>query len=357
MAQARPAGPEPKPAAAKAPEFDFPNCDPVPMTWPQLLRHDGRIEYWDARFNTAWVLRDGATFTHEAPCSVLAELLSRLSQERGARVRCYGHAFLMVRDLRGRPSRIMCADQTIYLNPKPFRSATDSDAVVIGSDPLPDVVLEVDHTTDVRRAKLGLYAAWGFPEVWVETPDKPARSRPGNVRPGLTVYRLEGGAYEEAEASVAFPLWKAPLIHRALNEERISEGTLRELVRLGRLLGRQAGTGPDDDPQLSAHRRWAHRQGVAQGREGGLQDGRKEGRQDGLREGRQAGFESGRRQGLAEQRALLASMVERKFDAAAAQLFAERLGEVDQPERLVQAAGWIIECDELSELLILLDDF
>ena len=336
MAQARSTGPAPKPAAPEAPEFDFPNCDQVPMTWPQLLRHDGRIEYWDARFNTAWVLRDGATFTHEAPCSVLAELLSRLSQERGARVRCYGHAFLMVRDLRGKPSKIMCADQTIYLNPRTFRSATDSDAVVIGSDPLPDVVLEVDHTTDVRRAKLGLYAAWGFPEVWVETPDNPAKNRPRNVHPGLTIYRLDRGRYEEAEASVAFPYWKASSIHKALNEAQISPGTLGKLVRLGRLMGRQEGTGPDDDPQLSAHRRWAHQQGVTQGREGGLLDGRKEGHQAGLKEGHSEA---------------LALLAERKFDAATAARFAEWLREVERPERLAETAGWLLDCKDGAELL------
>ena len=28
----------------------------------------------------------------------------------------------------------------------------------------PDVVLEVDHTTDVHRGKLALYESWGFPE-------------------------------------------------------------------------------------------------------------------------------------------------------------------------------------------------
>ena len=46
-----------------------------------------------------------------------------------------------------------------------------SKAMMEGEDDFPDVVLEVDHTTDVRRAKLGLYEAWGFPEVWVEVPD------------------------------------------------------------------------------------------------------------------------------------------------------------------------------------------
>ena len=33
----------------------------------------------------------------------------------------------------------------------------------MGSDTLPDVVLEVDNTTDVRRGKLSLYESWGFP--------------------------------------------------------------------------------------------------------------------------------------------------------------------------------------------------
>ena len=54
-------------------------------------------------------------------------------------------------------------------------------AINVDQDPLPDVVLEVDHTTDVRRGKLRLYEAWGFPEVWVlvppESPGTPARAR------------------------------------------------------------------------------------------------------------------------------------------------------------------------------------
>ena len=299
---------DPQPvAAAGEPPLDFPNCDPVPMTWDKLARYDGRIEYWDAGLKTAWVLRDGAGFVHEAPCNVLGELLSRLSQERGSRVRCYGHAFLMVRDLKGRPSKVMCADQTIYLNPRTFHSSTDADAVVIGSDPLPDVVLEVDHTTDVRRTKLGIYEFWGFPEVWVETPDVYSKSRPAKVKPGLTIYLLEQGSYREAKTSRAFPGWKASSIHMALNEEQMSSATLKDLARLGRALGQREGTGPDDDLQLGGHRRWAHRQGMQQGREAGLQEG------------------------LAEQRTLLATMVERKFDAATARQFAERLAESWQP--------------------------
>ena len=42
--------------------------------------------------------------------------------------------------------------------------------VEVGADHLPDMVLEVDCSTDVRRGKLGLYEAWGFPEVWWTCP-------------------------------------------------------------------------------------------------------------------------------------------------------------------------------------------
>ena len=346
MNPARPANSATKPAVRPAPptpEFDFPNCDPIPMTWRELERYDGRIEYWDATLKTAWVLRDGAGFTHEVPCSVLGELLSRLSQERGSRVRCYGHAFLMVRNPRGRPSKVLCADQTIYLSPRTFRGSTDSDAVVVGADPLPDVVLEVDHTTEVRRAKLGLYESWGFPEVWVETPDAPSKSRPRAVLPGLTIHILDQGSYRTVDRSVAFPAWKASSIHRVLKEERLSPETLKELARLGRAMGSREGTGPDDDPQLAGHRRWAHHQGLARGRAAGLQEGRRKGLEEGLQEGR--------RKALDEQRALLRTLVEQKFDAATAREFDERVQAIDEPERLREVAGWIITSDHSAHLL------
>ena len=52
-------------------------------------------------------------------------------------------------------------------------------AMELGKHDLPDVVLEIDHTTDVRRGKLLLFEAWGFPEVWVEVPEGYSASRPG----------------------------------------------------------------------------------------------------------------------------------------------------------------------------------
>ena len=58
---------------------------------------------------------------------------------------------------------------------------------------LPDVVLEVDYSTDVRVRKLRLYEAWGFPEVWVDVPDE--RSSPRSRLCGLTIHVLEAGRY------------------------------------------------------------------------------------------------------------------------------------------------------------------
>lgn len=77
----------------------------------------------------------------------------------------------------------MQPDQMLFLNQQ--ESDPTALAVEVGLDRLPDVVLEVDNTTDVRRCKLGLYEAWGFGEVWVEAPEHPALSRPGSLRPPL----------------------------------------------------------------------------------------------------------------------------------------------------------------------------
>ena len=45
--------------------------------------------------------------------------------------------------------------------------------MISGKLDLPSVVLEVDHTADIRRGKLRQYEAWRFPEVWVEALDRP----------------------------------------------------------------------------------------------------------------------------------------------------------------------------------------
>ena len=114
----------------------------------------------------------------------------------------------------------------------------------------------------MRRGKLGVYEAWGFPEVWVEVPEGGSPRR----RPGLTIHRRSAAGYRAVAASVALPGWTAGEIHGALNEAALSEATRAAIERVGRALGAAAGTGPDDDPWLGSQRREARVEGRAEGR-------------------------------------------------------------------------------------------
>ena len=182
----------------------------------------------------------------------MAGLLNTIAHLRGSPIATFGAADLLLRDADGAYRRILEADQTVYLHPRTTRPA--GPAIEVGSDTLPDVVLEVDNTTDVRRGKLALYESWGFPEVWVEVPEQSSPSRPAGLHAGLTIHLLEGGSFRTASSSRAFPGWTAQEIHRALNERDVSDGTMAALRRVGRSLGAALGTGPDDDPLLHAER-------------------------------------------------------------------------------------------------------
>ena len=138
--------------------------------------------------------------------------------------------------------------------------------MVVGRHHFPDVVLEVDHTTDVRRGKLDRYESWGFPEVWAEVPERWTPSRPPGLSSGLTVYLLEDGRYRESPESRAFPGWRARAIHEAMNENELSGWTHMRLERLGRALGARDGTGPDDSPLLRSLRGESRKEGLAEGR-------------------------------------------------------------------------------------------
>ena len=158
----------------------------------------------------------------------------------------------------------------------------------MGTDALPDVVLEVDNTTDVRRGKLGLYESWGFREVWVEVPDEPAPSRPAALRPGLTIYVSGRAGLRPAPASRAFAGWTAEEIHFALNEPELSEETAGVLNRVGRTLGAAQGTGPDSDPFLRRQRRESRAAGYAAGHATGRATGHATGHAAGREEASRA---------------------------------------------------------------------
>ena len=83
-------------------------------------------------------------------------LVDRIAAVRGSPVKCFGSMALWLRGERGRPRRILRADQSVYLHPE--RTILPGlSAVVSGKHDFPDVVLKVDRSMDVRRGKLGLY--------------------------------------------------------------------------------------------------------------------------------------------------------------------------------------------------------
>ncbi len=285
----RPAAPEPAIS-----DLEFVGCTAVPMTAAGFDEYDGRLEVWDAETETAWLVCDVSP-AHESPAHGLAGLVERIAAVRGSPIRCYGSTDLMVRDEHGRRRRVMEADQVVYLYPSRVDGRLlAAGKMVVDEHPYPDVVLEVDHTTDVRRGKLRLYESWGFPEVWVEVPDQRAPSRPRGRRPGLTIYRLAAGAYRESPASGAFPGWRAAAIHTALNEAEPSGWTHTDLERLGRTLGARDGTGPDDDPLLRSLREQSRAEGRAEGEARGRAEGEAWGRAEGEARGRAEGEARGR---------------------------------------------------------------
>ena len=234
---------------------DLPGCEPFPMTEDEAATYEGRLEAWDARTRTAWKVCEPTTIYHEQPSGRLGRLAERVASVRGSAVECFGSADLVRRDPAGRPRWILQADEIVYLNPG--RSRPVGPVVDVAEGPLPDVVLEVDHTTDVRRWKLGMYMEWGFPEIWVTVPwERSLRA------PGLTIHVRDGVGYRESPESLAFPGWRSEEIHRALTEEPISGAAWRALERVGRTMGAREGTRPEDDPltrSLNAKARAAER--------------------------------------------------------------------------------------------------
>ena len=269
--------PVPPRRARKTRAPEFPGCRPVPLRRSDLDNDDRRFEYWDGDTETAWLMRDPTGISHEQPSQRLASLCASIGAARGAPIECFGSFDLELRDERNVRRRILQADQSVYLYPERAR-LPEGGGLVVGEHDFPDVVVEVDHTTDVRRGKLGLYEEWGFPELWVEVPDRYSPSRRAGLRPGLTIHLREGGAYRPAPVSRAFPGWTAVEVHRAMNEAAMSVATSEVLVRVGRAPGARDGTGPDDAPWLRLERQEARAEGYARGRQEARAEGYAQGR-------------------------------------------------------------------------------
>ena len=311
MTHAEPLKPAPHGHAvdARGPsEPEFPGCKPVHLPCNEVETYEGRLEFWDARTETAWVCEPTSPY-HEQPAQTLAALTHAIAGVRGSPIKCYGAMDLLARDARGRRRWIMQADQSVYLYPRRARLPGPA-AMVVGENDFPDVILEVDYSTDVRPGKLGLYESWGFPEVWVEVPDRRPPSRPRRRAAGLTIHLLEAGAYRVSGESRAFPGWTTQEIHAALNETTPSARTCGVVERVGVELGAREGTGPEDDPLLRSQRRHGRTEGI--------------------------------HQGLEHERALLRRQAALRFGADTAERLSGVLEDIMDPERLAEVGEWLL---------------
>lgn len=239
-------------------DLRFPGYRPLPLLRDRFDDFDERLEHWDAGSETVWVVAETPGGIHEGTSRRLPQLAERIALVRGAPIVALGAVGLVERDAAGAPVRAMQADETLYLHPG--RAVLPAGSLIIREHDLPDVVLEVDHTTDIRPGKLRVYERWGFPELWAAAPPG-ARRRPA----GVTIYRLAGGRYRPASASTALPGWTAAEIHAALSERVPSAQTDRVLERVGRALGAREGTRPHDTPLIHALTEQAYAAGRAAG--------------------------------------------------------------------------------------------
>ena len=249
---------------------NFPGCESFHLPANEIDHYEGRLEFWDGVTETAWKVCEPTSIEHEGPSRDLTQIAGQFAMLRGSRIKCLGSADLVRLDAAGRKRWLMQADEMLYLHPERVR--LEGSAVNVDTDPLPDVVLEVDHTTDVRRRKLEIYKQSGFPEIWVLVPwDSSKRA------PGLAIHVRRGDVYRVEAESAAIPGWKAEEIHRALTEEPMSDEARRALVRVALAMGRREDTEPEHHPltrSLSSRAR-------AKGRAEGWVEGRVEGRVEG----------------------------------------------------------------------------
>ena len=297
--------------------LEFPGCRAYKMSLPELEEYEGRYEYWYGPTETLIVVADEPRVSgdHELPAPYLMQLVQQIADECGAHFVPFGTVSIWDANAEGVPRVVMRPDQCLYLRPQSAR-LPDKDGLKLGFHTLPDVVLEVDHTTDIRRGKLHQYALWSFPEVWVEVPEAYTPSRRAG-KPRLTIYVLEGRQYREVAASRALAGWTAEEIHRALNERlRWSSETIAALLRVARALTARLGTaGPEGTPRLRMHR----------------EEGRKEGREEG-------------------KRALLCQQAALRFGEDVAKDLASLLADM-AGENLTHVGAWIVTSHSGDELL------
>jgi len=130
---------------------------------------------------------------HEGSSHFFDKLLTIYVDELNIDMRCLGSLLMKIPELRigGEP------DCCYYIKNEPV--IRDKEDVIVGQDPPPDLVLEVDITNPSDR-RLPIYALLGIPEIWLYDGYD------------LAFFALESGKYLPITKSLSFPHLPAAII-------------------------------------------------------------------------------------------------------------------------------------------------
>jgi Uma2 family endonuclease len=141
------------------------------------------------------------TFEHENYIGFVSSMGRILSEEMGLVVEAAGATtYKQEQLLQGSEG-----DQSFYV--RNASAIIGKRRIDLDVDPPPDVVVEVDITTESLR-KFPIYAAFGVPEIW-RYDGKQAR-----------IYRLTGQGYVEATSSLSFPCLTAHAMTEFLEQSK-----------------------------------------------------------------------------------------------------------------------------------------
>jgi Uma2 family endonuclease len=148
---------------------------------------------------------------HEGSNRFIDDLIRAFSDELAIDLRKLGSLLMKIPDLKlgAEP------DSCYYIQNEPI--IRGKEVIIVGQDPAPDLVLEVDITNPSDR-RLPIYALLAVPEVW----------RYDGY--SLEFLALDNGAYQPIEKSLSFPDLPAAIIVEYV-QKRLTlgeSGTLRE---------------------------------------------------------------------------------------------------------------------------------
>lgn len=96
----RTVGPAAAAPALSLPADAFTGCTPRRVPRSEIDTWEGRLEFWDAATEIAWVA-ESTTPYHERSSRRLTALADRVAAEPGSAIACYGSTDLMQRDEHG----------------------------------------------------------------------------------------------------------------------------------------------------------------------------------------------------------------------------------------------------------------